>query len=58
MAEKRKFLGILFQCCNVYARAYINREQTAYAGRCPRCGTRVELRIGPEGTDSRFFAAR
>jgi hypothetical protein len=58
MTEKRKFLGILFACCNVYARAYINREQTAYAGRCPRCGKPVEVRIAPGGTDSRFFSAR
>jgi len=58
MDEKRKFLGVLFQCCNVYARAYINREKNAYEGTCPRCGKRVEMKIGPHGTDSRFFAAR
>lgn len=57
MAEKRKFLGIVFECCRVYARVYINREQTAYQGRCPRCGKRVEVKIGPGGTASRFFTA-
>lgn len=58
MPEKRKFLGVLFQCCNVYARVYINRDKTAYTGACPRCGKRIEVKIGPQGTDSRFFAAR
>lgn len=58
MAEKRKFLGVIFQCCNVYARLYINKDQTAYEGACPRCGKRLELKIGPQGTDSRFFTAR
>ena len=58
MAEKRKFLGVHFQCCNVYARAYMNKEKTAYKGMCPRCGKRVDVKIGAGGTDSRFFSAR
>ena len=58
MAEKRKFLGVIFQCCKVYARLYINEKKTAYSGLCPRCGKRLELKIGPHGTDSRFFTAR
>ena len=57
MAEKRKFLGIVFQCCRVYARVYINKQNTAYNGMCPRCGKRVEFKIGRGGTDSRFFNA-
>jgi len=57
VAEKRKFLGVHFQCCNVYARLYINREQTAYRGGCPRCGRRLEVKIGHGGTDTRFFKA-
>jgi hypothetical protein len=44
-------------CCDVYARVYPNREQTAYEGRCPRCGKQVEFRIGAGGTDARFFQA-
>jgi len=58
MTEKRKFLGVHFQCCNVYSRAYLNKEQTAYKGACPRCGKRVEMKVGPGGTDNRFFSAR
>jgi len=58
MAEKRKFLGVHFKCCNAYARVYMNREKTAYRGSCPRCGKRVDIGIGPGGTNSRFFSAQ
>jgi hypothetical protein len=51
----RPFVGIRFACCEVYTRVYINRQRTAYRGACPRCGKPVELRIGPGGTDARFF---
>jgi hypothetical protein len=54
----RRFVGIHFLCCDVYARVYINRDQTAYEGHCPKCAKPVRLRIGPEGTDARFFTAR
>ena len=55
--EPRPFLGVLFRCCNTYGRIYRNKERTAYAGFCPRCGKRVVVAIGNEGTDSRFFVA-
>ena len=54
----RRFVGIRFACCDVYTRVYVNRDQTAYEGCCPKCSRRVRLRIGAEGTDSRFFVAR
>ena len=57
MAQKRKFLGVVFQCCKVYARVYVNKDGTAYTGRCPRCGRGLEMKIGPHGTDTRFFTA-
>jgi hypothetical protein len=58
MEQKRKFLGILFECCNVYRRIYLNREKNAYEGTCPRCGARIKVAIGPEGSSARFFKAK
>lgn len=54
-ASERKFLGLNFTCCGVYSRVYVNREGTAYEGRCPKCLKHVKLKIGEGGTDSRFF---
>ena len=53
----RPWVGIQFECCDVYTRVYRDREGTAYKGRCPRCMRVVTLRVGPGGTDSRFFVA-
>ena len=58
MVEKRKYLGILFECCNVYTRVYKNAAGTHYVGFCPKCLKRVSLRIGKGGTSQRFFRAR
>ena len=54
----RPWLGIQFECCGVYARVYRNPEGTAYEGRCPHCLRTVKLRVGPGGTNSRFFKAQ
>ncbi len=51
----RKFIGIQFRCCGMYARVYANRPGTAYEGRCPRCARPVRFEIGPGGSDERFF---
>ncbi len=53
----RPFLGVHYQCCSVYARVYLNREGTAYVGHCPRCSRQVRFRVGPGGSDARFFQA-
>ena len=48
----------MFECCDVYARIYINKSKTAYVGWCPRCTHRVEIKINPSGTASRFFKVK
>ena len=53
----RKYISIFFECCNVYSRIYLNKEGTHYAGWCPKCARAVRLKVGPGGTDSRFFRA-
>ncbi len=56
-AGARRFVVIHFVCCDVYSRIYVNRAGTAYSGNCPRCAKRIDLKIGPGGTDQRFFTA-
>ena len=55
--EGKKFLGIMFDCCNIYRRIYINKEGNAYEGRCPVCYRPVKVKIGEGGSSSRFFTA-
>ena len=56
--EGRKYLGIMFECCNIYSRIYQNKEGTAYVGRCPKCMRLVRVPIGEGGTNTRFFRAQ
>lgn len=54
----KKFLGVRFTSCFCYGRLYMNDEGSAYVGRCPKCGTPYQVRIGEGGTNSRMFIAR
>ncbi len=55
--SRRPWLGIHFECCNVYARVWRNKSATAYVGFCPQCARKIRLAIGSGGTDERFFSA-
>jgi len=54
----RRFVGVNFACCGTYSRVYRNRAETAYVGYCPKCSKPIRLKIGPGGTDARFFTAQ
>ena len=56
-SQKRKFLGIWFDCCNTYGRIYKTPDGNFYRGRCPKCLRSVSVRVSDngEGTDRRFF---
>ncbi|PWB70218.1 hypothetical protein C3F09_09390 [candidate division GN15 bacterium] len=53
----RPFIGILFRCCHVYARIYLNASGTAFVGWCPRCARKAEVKVSPQGAETRFFEA-
>lgn len=53
--QPRPHRGILFTCCNVYARVYLNAKEDAFVGWCPRCAKRLELRVDPDGSSDLFF---
>ena len=53
----RPYIGVKFECCKVYIRIYLNKAGTAYVGHCPRCAAKIEIKVGPGGSDSRFWVA-
>jgi len=53
----RPFLSIWYRCCHAYGRLYRNKLETAYEGRCPRCGAQARVGIDPQGTSQRSFEA-
>jgi len=55
--QPRPFIGVMFRCCRVYVRIYLNRQKTAYVGYCPRCASKVVLKVAPGGSKSRFWTA-
>lgn len=56
-APTRRWLGVWFRCCHSYGRIYREPTGSRYRGACPRCGAEVFARIGPGGTNRRFFEA-
>lgn len=56
-SQVRTFLGVYFTRCHVYGRFYKNAAGNAYEGYCPKCRAKFSVKIGAEGTDTRFFKA-
>lgn len=55
LREGRPFLRIYFRCANSYQRVFRNKQGTAYAATCPKCGKSTRFAVGPGGTGQRFF---
>jgi len=55
---KRPWIGVQFECCDVYQRIYRATDAEAYEGHCPSCGCHVRVRVGAEGMNTRFLRAR
>ncbi len=53
----RPWLAVQWKCCSTYSRIYRNEAGTRYEGRCPKCQRPVSVRVGPGGTNHRFFEA-
>ena len=56
--EPRPFIGVLFKCCRVYDRIYLNRAGTAYVGHCPKCAAKMEVKVAPGGSKGKFWTAQ
>ena len=54
----RPWIGVLFECCGVYARVYREPSAERYDGRCPRCGVPVMVRVSPDGVETSFVRAQ
>ena len=50
-------IGVVFKCCRIYSRIYLNKSGTAFVGWCPKCAAKMEVVVSPYGSKSRFFAA-
>jgi hypothetical protein len=56
--QQRQFVGVMMKCCRTYVRAYLNVQQDAFVGWCPRCAAKVEIEaVEDGGSTSRFFEA-
>jgi len=55
--NNRPHLGIVFKCCRIYSRIYLNKKGDAFVGWCPKCAAKMEVRVSPIGSTSKFFFA-
>ena len=54
----KPFIGVMFECCNMYVRVYRKSAGTGYEGQCPRCYKTVWFMVGDGGSASRFWRVR
>ncbi len=52
---QKKFISVLFKCCNVYNRIYINKEENGLPWQMSQVPQVRKVQIGEGGTDTRFF---
>lgn len=55
--KPRPYINMYFKCCNAYARIFLNRAGTAFAGHCPKCARPVRIEVGEGGSSSQFWSA-
>ncbi len=55
--KPRPSINMYFQCCNAYARIFLNKAGTAFAGHCPKCARPVHIRVRKGGSSSKFWTA-
>ena len=56
--KQQPWLGVMFECCNVYRRIQKKQDGSAYEGRCPRCYRLVRVAVGEGGSSSRVWRAK
>jgi hypothetical protein len=54
----RPYLGVHFECCDVYLRLYRPKDRPFYQGRCPKCGKPIYIPVKKGGSSSRFFSVK
>jgi hypothetical protein len=53
----RPWLAVHWRCCSVYSRVYRKPDESSYRGYCPKCARPVRIRVGPGGSNHKFFEA-
>ncbi|MCA9275203.1 MAG: hypothetical protein KDA29_04180 [Phycisphaerales bacterium] len=52
---RRPWLGVHFVCSGMYQRVYRDLNGDRYLARCPKCGKTITFKVGPGGSNQRFF---
>lgn len=54
---RKRFIGVKFDCCQVYTRIYANKDETSFEGRCPKCLRKVSIKTHKKGVNLKWFSA-